>query len=51
MSGYDHELCVKKADAGAIHLYEKYGFIDSGYIDEDLPDSMNITCYLSKEEN
>ena len=31
---YDHvEVCVKKKDAEAIHLYEKLGFMDSGYID------------------
>jgi len=48
---YDHvELCVKKADAEAIHLYEKYGFIDSGYVDEDLPDSLNMICYLSEKD-
>ena len=46
---YDHvELCVKKADAEAIRLYEKHGFADSGYIDEDLPDSLNMICYLSE---
>ena len=44
---YDHvEVCVKKADAEAIRLYEKYGFIDSGYIDEDAPDSINMICRL-----
>ena len=45
---YDHvELCVKKADTEAIRLYGKYGFADSGYVDEDLPDSLNMICYLS----
>ena len=45
---YDHvELCVKKADAEAVRLYEKMGFTDSGYVDEDLPDSLNMICYLS----
>ncbi len=49
---YDHvELCVKKADAEAIRLYEKNGFIDSGYVDEDLPDSLNMICYLSDKSN
>ena len=44
---YDHvELCVKKADIEAIRLYEKHGFVDSGYVDEDLPDSLNMICYL-----
>ena len=45
---YDHvEVCVKKEDTTAIRLYEKYGFVDSGYIDEDEPDSLNMICYLS----
>ncbi len=49
---YDHvELCVKKADAEAIRLYGKYGFADSGYVDEDLPDSLNMICYLSEKSN
>lgn len=44
---FDHvELCVKKADTEAIRLYEKHGFVNSGYIDEDLPDSLNMICYL-----
>ena len=44
---YDHvEVCVKKDDAEAIHLYEKHGFVDSGFVDEDLPDSVNMICYL-----
>ena len=46
---YDHvELCVKKADEEAIRLYTKQGFTDSGYVDEDLPDSLNMICYLKK---
>lgn len=45
---YGHvELCVKKADMEAIRLYRKHGFTDSGYIDPDLPDSLNMICYLS----
>ena len=45
---YGHvELCVKKADTEAIRLYRKHGFTDSGYIDPDLPDSLNMICYLS----
>lgn len=44
---FDHvELCVKKTDTEAIRLYEKHGFVVSGYIDEDLPDSLNMICYL-----
>ena len=45
---YNHvELCVKKTDTEAIRLYEKAGFTDSGYVDEDLPDSLNMICFLS----
>ncbi len=45
---YDHvEVCVKKRDTEAIRVYEKNGFVDSGYVDEDLPDSLNMICYLS----
>ena len=44
---YDHvEVCVKKEDTEAIRLYEKHGFVDSGYIDEDMPDSLNLICHL-----
>ena len=44
---YDHvEVCVKKADTAAIRLYEKHGFVDSGYVDEDAPDSLNLICRL-----
>ena len=49
---YDHvELCVKKADAEAIRLYGKHGFADSGYVDEDLPDSLNMICYLYEKNS
>ena len=45
---YDHvEVCVKKEDKTAIRLYRKHGFIDSGYIDENVPDSLNLICYLA----
>lgn len=44
---YDHvEVCVKKEDAQAIRLYEKHGFVDSGYFDEEAPDSLNMICRL-----
>ncbi len=45
---FDHvEVCVKREDTAAIHVYEKLGFVDSGYIDEEVPDSVNLICYLS----
>lgn len=46
---YDHvEVCVKKDDAAAIGLYEKHGFADSGYFDEDAPDSQNMICCFAE---
>ena len=36
------EVCVKKTDAAALRVYEKCGFRDTGYIDEDAPDSLNL---------
>jgi diamine N-acetyltransferase len=43
----DHvEVCVKKDDAVAIRLYRRAGFRDSGYVDEDVPDAVNLICSL-----
>ena len=41
---------MKKDDAEAIRLYAKHGFVDSGYIDEDLPDSLNMICRLTNRD-
>lgn len=35
------EVCVKRADAAALRVYEKVGFEDTGYTDEDAPDCVN----------
>ena len=44
---YDHvEKKKKKDDIAAIHLYQKKGFVDSGYIDEEVPDSLHMICFL-----
>ena len=40
------EVCVNKEDASALRVYEKVGFIDTGYIDEDVPDCLNLMCYF-----
>ena len=51
-----HEFIKKwqKEDAdivvGVRGKYEKHGFIDSGYVDEDMPDSLNMICYLSEKD-
>lgn len=44
---YGHvEVCVKKEDKAAIRLYRKMGFRDSGYVDEEVPDAVNLICSL-----
>lgn len=40
------EVCVKKADAPALRVYEKAGFVDSGYVDPEVPDAVNLVCRL-----
>lgn len=40
------EVCVKQRNAAAIHVYEKAGFRDTGYIDPDTPDSLILACEL-----
>ncbi len=40
------EICVKKNDAAAIHVYEKAGFRDSGYIDPATQDSLILSYDL-----
>ena len=37
------EVCVKREDVLALHVYAKVGFVDTGYVDEDAPDSLNLT--------
>lgn len=41
------EVCVKKMDHAAVHVYEKAGFRDSGYVDPDAPDSLCMVCKLA----
>ena len=36
------EVCVNKDDAAALRLYEKTGFTDTGYVDGDAPDCLNL---------
>lgn len=41
------EVCVNKADSPALRVYEKVGFVDTGYVDEDLPDCLNLVYYFA----
>ena len=36
------EVCVKRSDLPALRLYERAGFADTGYIDPDAPDCLNL---------
>lgn len=40
------EVCVKRTDAAALRLYEKLGFVDTGYIDEEVPDCLNLMFFF-----
>ena len=40
------EVCVKRDDAVALHVYEKVGFVDTGYVDDDAPDCLNLRLTL-----
>jgi RimJ/RimL family protein N-acetyltransferase len=40
------EVCVKKDDAAALRVYEKAGFVDTGYIDDDAPDCLNLMAHF-----
>ena len=41
------EVCVKQTDAAALRLYEKLGFADTGYVDEDAPDCLNLMYHFA----
>ena len=36
------EVCVKRCDLPALRLYERAGFADTGYVDPDAPDCLNL---------
>ncbi len=42
------EVCVKRADAAALRVYEKCGFADTGYVDEEAPDCLNLMYEFPK---
>ena len=43
------EVCVHRADAAALRVYQDAGFADTGYQDPDLPDFLNLRCPLIPE--
>ena len=44
------EVCVKKTDTMAIHVYQKAGFVDSSYQDPDAPDSLCMVLELTRSD-
>ena len=36
------EVCVNRQDSAALRVYEKAGFEDTGYVDGDVPDCLNL---------
>ena len=43
------ELSVDRTNYAAIHTYEKCGFVDSGYVDADLPHFINMTYKFNEQ--
>lgn len=43
------EVCVNRENAAALRVYEKVGFVDSGYIDNDLPNCLNLIYHFGEE--
>lgn len=44
------EVCVNKLNAPALHVFEKIGFQDTGYIDNDTPDCLNLMYYFGESQ-
>lgn len=40
------EVCVNKSNTAALRMYKKVGFVDTGYIDESVPDCYNLIYQL-----
>ena len=43
------EVCVNKTDLPALHVYEKLGFADTKYIDDAVPDCLNLMYHFSSD--
>ena len=42
------EVCVNKENTAALKMFEKLGFLDTGYIDESVPDCLNLMYQFHK---
>ena len=42
----DVEVCVHREDAAALALFTGAGFLDTGYVDPDAPDCLNLMLRL-----
>ena len=40
------EVCVHRDNAAALALFAGAGFADTGYVDPDVPDCLNLMCRL-----
>lgn len=45
------DLYVERKDLAAIHVYQKVGFVDTGYIDPGAPTSINMSYSLSSDSS
>ena len=42
----DAEVCVRRDNGAALSLFAGAGFLDTGYVDPDAPDCLNLMCRL-----
>lgn len=40
------EVCVKRSNAAALRLFGSRGFVDTGYVDPDAPDCVNLVYHF-----
>ncbi len=40
------EVCVHRENAAALALFQRAGFLDTGYVDPEAPDCLNLMCRL-----
>lgn len=45
------EVCVNKSNAAALRVFEKIGFKDTGYIDNDALECLNLMYYFRESQN